>query len=105
MRAVFSDAAVEDLESIERYILSYRDEPFLERFEEGLAALVRSIAERPWSRPVYQFPPGAEPTMEYRSANTYNYKVFYRVDEQRWEHRRSGIFRQILQQMKNIRKS
>lgn len=81
MRAVFSDAAVEDLESIERYILSYRNEPFLERFEEGLAALVRSIAERPWSRPVYQFPPGAEPTMEYRSANTYNYKVFYRVVE------------------------
>lgn len=81
MRAVFSDAAVEDLESIERYILSYRNEPFLERFEEGLAALVRSIAERPWSRPVYQFPPGAEPKMEYRSANTYNYKVFYRVDE------------------------
>lgn len=81
MRAVFSDAAVEDLESIERYILSYRDEPFLDRFEGELAALVRSIAEHPWSRPIYQFPPGAEPQMEYRSANVYNFKLFYRVDE------------------------
>lgn len=81
MRAVFSDAAVEDLESIERYILSYRDEAFLERFEAELVALAGSIADRPWSRPVYQFPPGSEPLMEYRSANVYNYKVFYRVDE------------------------
>lgn len=39
MRAVFIDAAVEDPESIGRYILRYRDEPLLKQFEGGSLSL------------------------------------------------------------------
>lgn len=77
---VTADAA-SDLADIENYIYSYtQDWRYVDARIDELLELFNTIAERPLAYPVYQFPQGFEPTHEYRSANAYHYKVFYRVD-------------------------
>lgn len=76
---ISADAA-RDLAEIEDYIYSYTEDwDFVDARIDEFLDLFDRLCEMPFAHPVYQFPHGFEPSHEYRSANVYHYKVFYRV--------------------------
>ena len=84
-RYVVSSIAVDDLDDIYSYILTYGGPGLVEEVAGLFLSSFETLTADPYAKPVYLFePPIATPIAtrhEYRSVNVYNYKVFYYVDE------------------------
>ena len=80
---VVSSVALEDLDGIYRYVLSYGGPELVADVARQFRAAFEALAERPYARPVYLFEPEVRTRREYRSVNVYNYKAFYWLDGQK----------------------
>ena len=79
---VVSNTALEDLDSIDRYVFSYGGISLVEAVGLQFESAFEALALNPYLHPIYNFEPPIPARHEYRSVNVYNYKVFYWLDEQ-----------------------
>lgn len=74
---VITSDARQDLLDIERYVLSYASEEFVNQVEADFFNAFERLPREALMHPVYPFDRQQALAHEYRSVNVYNYKVFY----------------------------